>query len=117
MNESIIARNVKRIGHSTQITEREYRNPVLPPRNAVAWQIQGARLAVATSSIASGSVASPGHGTMTLYIFDPNAGTSAADVTGQDVYNTNSIAIPSGAQLQVHWIDGAWFVDVASCPA
>jgi hypothetical protein len=109
------AKNLRRIGRATQVTEREYRNPVLPGRIVAAWQVAPCKLAVSTSSIGAGTVAAPGSGTITLYDFDSGGGTAAAGDTGITVWNIGG-AIASSADLIVADVDGAWFVIVVKCP-
>lgn len=85
------------------------------PANDSTTTASLSRIGRATSRISSGSVAKPGSGRAILYTLDPRTGTSTADSKEAMVYNLLP-PIPSGSDLIVTPIDGAWFVTRASCP-
>lgn len=111
------AASVRRLDRTNRQVERAYKNPVLPGRNPYQGQAPN-RIGVVASTIGAGSTASPGSGTVDLYTFDPESGTTSADPDGEDVtvYNNMNGSVAVGASVQLKWIDGALWVDTATCP-
>lgn len=108
--------NARRVIGAVQRDERRYRNDPPPGRAPRVWATTQGKLALTSSTISAGSVTSPTSGTATILLFDAATGTTSTQETGVTVWNSVNSAIPSGSGVQLKVIDGAYFIDVVTCP-